>query len=154
METVNSKHKKLSLQDILVRALHDQKDNLGMQFDHALIAMVAELQMPGSEAIQFGNTVFVTHYSPQSPVCAMYALNVDTPPNYIKNGEMYVRHLIKRGITGFVTSYTRESLGVPFKQIQRNRLGVVETIHRDGKFVTIVQLDQKPAKQQEQQNVQ
>lgn len=150
METFDSKKKKLTLQEVMIRALHNQLNTLTVPFDQALMQMMAELQMPNTEALQLGNTLFITHYSPQSPVCAMYALNVDTAKNYVDNGELYVRHLIKRGITGFVTSYKQESFGVPFKQIERNNLGIVDTTKtKGGNFMTIVKFTN--TKQQEDQ---
>lgn len=153
METVDSKKKKLAFQEVMVRAIVSQKKDLDVPVDHALMSLIAELQMPNTEAIQFGNTVFISHYSPESPMCAMYALNVDTAKNYINNGEMYVRHLIKNGITGFVTTYKTESFGIPFKQIEKNRLGIVETGKtQGGRFMTVVKLYQKK-KQEEQTNV-
>lgn len=144
MQTVDSKKQKLSLQEIIVRSLHDQKDKLTVPIDQALLQVVAELQMPGSEAIQFGNTVFVSHYGNESATCVMYALNVDNAKNYIANGEMYVRHLMKRGVKGFVTSYDTESFGVPFKQIEKNKLGIVETWKQGKRFVTAVQFKANP----------
>lgn len=151
MQVFDSKKKKLGMQEILVRAMENQKESLGVPLEHALLQIVAELQMEGSEAIQFGNTLFVTHYAPESKTCVMYALNVDTARNYINNGELYVRRLIKKGIKGFVTSYTTESFGVPFKQIEKNKLGVVETRKKNGKFMTVVQFN-KP-RNQGQKNV-
>lgn len=144
METVDSKKQKLSLQEIMIRSLYAQKDKLSVPIDQAMLSLIAELQMPNSEAIQFGNTVFITHYSPDSPTCVMYALNVDSAKNYISNGEMYVRHLMKNGMNGFVTSYDTESFGVPFKQIEKNKLGIVETWKQGKRFVTAVQFKAKP----------
>lgn len=144
METVDSKKQKLSLQEIIVRSLHAQKDRLSVPIDHAMLQLVAELQMPGSEAIQFGNTVFVSHYGAESATCVMYALNADTAKNYISNGELYVRHLMKKGMKGFVTSYDTESFGVPFKQIEKNKLGIVETWKQGKRFVTAVQFKANP----------
>lgn len=140
METIDSKKNKLSLQEVMVRSLHAQEKQLDRPVDQAMLLLVAELQMPNSEAIQFGNTVFITHYAAESPLCAMYALNADTAKNYIQNGELYVRHLMKRGIQGFVTSYQTESFGVPFKQIQKNKLGIVETVKTGKRFTTVVKL--------------
>lgn len=151
MQTIDSKKNKLSMQEIMVRSLHDQRHDLDVPLDQALLQLVAELQMENSEAIQFGNTIFVTHYSPQSPLCVMYALNVDTAKNYIDNGELYVRYLIKRGIKGFVTSFNKESFGIPFKQIEKNHLGIVDTTRTPGKrFMTTVQFYDK---KQEKKNV-
>jgi hypothetical protein len=100
--------------------------------------LVEELKMENSEAIQFGNTVFITHYSPESPTCFMYALNVDTAKNFVNNGEMYVRRLINNGYKGFMTSYKTESFGLPFKQIEKNRLGQVHNYKQGDRFVTAV----------------
>ena len=140
METVDSKKQKLSLQEVIVRSLHAQEKQLDRPVDQALLLITQEVDMPGAEAIQFGNTVFISHYAKESPLCAMYALNVDTAKNYIHNGELYVRHLMKRGIQGFVTSYQTESFGVPFRQIQKNKLGIVETVKTGKRFTTVVKL--------------
>jgi len=59
MEVIDSKKKKLSLQEVMIRAIYAQKKDLKVPPEQALISTVAELQMPGSEAIQFGNTVFL-----------------------------------------------------------------------------------------------
>lgn len=147
METVDSKKQKLSLQEIMIRSLYAQQKQLDRPIEQAMLLIVEELKLPGSEAIQFGNTVFITHYAAQSPLCAMYALNADTAKNYIANGEKYVRYLIKNGIQGFVTSYQTESFGVPFKQIQKNKLGIVETVKNGNRFTTVVKLTaSKPRK--------
>ena len=152
METIDSKKKKLSLQEVMIRSVHDQRKNYDMPVDQALMMLMSELQMKGAEAIQFGNTVFISHYAPESKTCFMYALNVDTAKNYINNGELYTRHLIQRGMTGFMTSYTTESFGVPFKQIERNRLGQVHTWKQGKRFVTAVMFNKKKQKEQEEQN--
>ena len=152
MNTVDSTKNKLSLQEIMIRSIYDQKDSLTMPIEQALLMLVEELKMPGSEAIQFGNTVFISHYSQESPTCFMYALNVDTAKNYIKNGELYTRYLMKRGMKGFMTSFTQESFGVPFKQIERNNLGTVHSYKQGNRFVTAVLFNKQRNKQQEEQN--
>ena len=152
METIDSKKNKLSLQEIMIRSVYDQKDSLTIPVEQALLMLIEELQTEGSEAIQFGNTVFISHYSPESPTCFMYALNVDTAKNYINNGEMYTRYLMKKGMTGFMTSYTQESFGVPFKQIERNNLGTVHSYKQGKRFVTAVLFNKQRSKKQEEQN--
>ena len=142
MQTVNSKKQQLPLQEVIIRSLYMQKDALNVPVDQAILQLIAELQMENSEAIQFGNTVFVTHYSPESPLCVMYALNMDTARNYINNGEKYVRYLMRKGMRGFVTSYTTESFGIPFKTLEKNKLGIVDTTKTpDKRFMTIVKFN-------------
>lgn len=138
METIDSKKNQLTMQEVMIRSLHAQKDQFDIPLDQAFMMLVEELKMENSEAIQFGNTVFITHYSPESPTCFMYALNVDTAKNFVNNGEMYVRRLINNGYHGFMTSYKQESFGIPFKQIEKNRLGQVHTYKQGGRFVTAV----------------
>lgn len=141
--TVDSKQKKLSMQEVMVRAMYSLKDRMPTPVDQALLLLMEELQMPNSEAIQFGNTVFVTHYSPESDTCVMYALNVDTANNLVKNGELYTRHLINKGMKGFVTSYDTKAFSIPFKHIEKNHLGTVETWEHNKKFMTAVMFNPK-----------
>lgn len=138
METVDSKKNQLTMQEVMIRSLHAQKDQFEAPLEQVFMLLVEELKMENSEAIQFGNTVFITHYSPESPTCFMYALNIDTAKNFINNGEMYVRRLINNGYKGFMTSYTTESFGLPFKQIEKNRLGQVHSYKQGKRFVTAV----------------
>lgn len=138
METVDSKKNQLTMQEVMIRSIHAQKDQFEVPLDQAFMLLVEELKMENSEAIQFGNTVFITHYSPESPTCFMYALNVDTAKNYINNGEMYVRRLMNNGYKGFMTSYTTESFGLPFKQLEKNKLGQVHSYKQGNRFVTAV----------------
>ncbi len=147
MKTIDSKKQKLSLQEVMTRAVYEQRDQFTVPVEQALLMLVGELQMENAEAIQFGNTVFITHYSPESPTCFMYALNVDTAKNYIANGELYVRHLMKKGIKSFMTSFTTESFGIPFKQIEKNKLGTVSSWKQGKRFMTAVQFAESPRKQ-------
>lgn len=146
---LDSKHKKLSMQEVMVRAMYAIKNKLDRPVDQALLLLLEELQMPNSEAIQFGNSVFITHYATESNTCAMYVLNVDTAKNLLKNGELYVRYLLKKGMIGFVTSYDAEGYSNLFKQIEKKHLGFVDTWKSDNKYVTAVMFN---ASQQERRN--
>lgn len=141
--TVDSKQKKLSMQEVMVRAMYAVKDKLDRPVDQALLLMLEELQMPNTEAMQFGNSVFVTHYAPESETCAMYVLNVDTGKNIVRNGELYVRHLLGRGIKGFVTSNDEEGYSKLFNAIEKKHLGIVDTWKSNNKFITAVMFNQK-----------
>ena len=139
--TVDSKQKKLTMQEVMVRAMYLLKDRITAPVDQALLLLLEELQLPNSEAIQFGNTVFITHYAPESATCVMYALNVDTARNMVKNGELYVRRLINKGIKGFVTSSDTEAFSVMMKQIERQHAGTIQTWKHGNKFMTAVMLN-------------
>lgn len=141
--TEDSKKKKLTMPEIMVRAMYLLKDRITTPVDQALMLLLEELKLPNAEAIQFGNTVFVTHFSPESSTAAMYALNVDTAKNLMKNGELYTRYLLKRGLKGFLTSYDTEAFSLPFKLIEKNHLGTVQTWKQGNKFVTAVMFNPK-----------
>lgn len=141
METVNSKKQKLQIQDIIMSAVkRDHPDLKGVNLAGALIAITEELKLPNSEAIQFGNTLFITHFNKERNAGVMRALNMDTAPNYIKNGELYTRYLIQKGIKYFMTTYNTESFGIPFRQIEKNHLGQVLTLKTKNGWQTHVLL--------------
>ena len=134
MKLIDSKKKKLTMQEVITQTLVNQKDELPMPLEGALISIVKELEMPNSEAIQFGNTVFISHYDNTGKACVMRALNVDTGTNLLKSGELYVRHLMKQGVKYFMTVYNTESFGIMFKTIERKHVGQVlygKTVYGD-----------------------
>jgi hypothetical protein len=85
----------------------------------ALAGLVYELGTDDAETIQFGNTVFISHYSKERPMVYMRALNVDTVNNFVDNIENYVSYLYARGIKIIITNYTDPSLS-----------GVIKAAHR------------------------
>ena len=127
MELVNSKKKQLPMQEIITRVAVAQQEKAPMPLAGTLVSIVKELELENSEAVQFGNTVFISHYDKSGKACVMRALNIDTAVNYMKNGELYTRHLMKKGVRYFMTVYETESFGLPFKLIEKNHLGQVLT---------------------------
>ena len=150
MKLVDSKSKKLSMQEIIIHASERDKDNAPMPLAGIIMSIMEELRLPNSEARQFGNTLFISHFSADKKMCIMRALNMDTPRNFINNGELYTRHLIKMGTVYFYTIYTNESFGLPFRQIEKHKLGRVltgKTVYGD--FETHVLLNTPKNKEQQ-----
>ena len=122
------------MQEIITRVAASQQETAPMPLAGTLISIIKELELPRSEAVQFGNTVFITHYSEDGKSAVMRALNIDSAANYMKNGELYTRRLIKQGVRYFMTIYKTESFGIPFKLIEKNHLGQVlsgKTVYGD-----------------------
>lgn len=127
METVDSKKQKLTLQEVIIRAVYNYKDNLDMPVEQALLLIMEELRLPDSEALQLGNTVFITHYNKNKTAAVMRTLNVDTAQNVLKNGEIYIRRLLQLGVEELVTTYTQKSFEAFFREIEKRKIGTYKT---------------------------
>lgn len=85
----------------------------------AMVGLAEELNMDDAESIQFGNTIFITHYSDEEPLVYMRALNVDTAPNFADSIENYVVYIFGRGIKTIATNYEDEAITSAIKFVQR-----------------------------------
>lgn len=143
MEKVFDSNKtKLTMQDIIIRRVYAEKEKLPMPPDQMIILIVKELEMPRSEAITFGNTVFISHYSEDQTGAFVRMLNVDTANNLEKNCELFYRHIKHRGVKNFVSQYDYRGYTKLFARLQKRHLGqaVTKTV-QDGSYVTLVTLN-------------
>lgn len=142
MEKVfDSKKTKLTMQDIIIHRIYDEKDRLPMPPEQVIMLVIKELEMPRSEAITFGNTVFISHYSEDGTGAMVRMLNVDTAKNLQNNGELFVRHLKKQKVKNFLSQYDFAGYAKLFERLQKRRLGRVQTKQLgDGSFVSFVEL--------------
>ena len=123
MEVIDSTKQQLPLQEVIVRAVNNFKDKMDVPVTNALLLIMEELKLPNSEALQLGNTVFVTHYNEKKTAAVMRTLNVDTAQNVIKNGEIYIRRLLQLGVEELVVTYAQKSLEFFFKELERRKIG-------------------------------
>lgn len=91
-----------------------------------VVSIAEEMSMPNSEAIQFGNTVFINHYSSKEDHtdddeggAYTRVLNVDTPANLVDNIENYVVYAYRRGIKQVVTLYEADDLTKAIRDVAR-----------------------------------
>jgi len=97
--------------------------------------------MPQSEALTIGNTVFISHYTPDKTGAFVRMLNVDTAKNLEHNGELFLRHLKHRGVENFVSQYDYKGYTKLFARLQKRHLGnVITKTAEDGSYVTCVTL--------------
>ena len=127
MEVIDSTKQQLPLQEVIVRAVNNFKDKMDIPVANALLLIMEELRLPNSEALQLGNTVFVTHYNDKKTCAVMRTLNVDTAQNVAKNGEIYIRRLLQLGVDELVVTYNQKSLEVFFKEIEKRKIGTYKT---------------------------
>lgn len=116
----------------------------------AMVAMAEELNMDDAEAIQFGNTAFISHYSKDEPLVYMRALNVDTAPNFVNNIENYVSYIYRRGIKIIVTNYSDPVVTMAIKtahrRIQDNNKGLDADLkfrQKEGETMAMVSLKEE-----------
>ena len=140
-QVFDSKKTKLTMQDIIIRRVYEEKEKLPMPPDQMIMLIIKELEMPQSEAITFGNTVFISHYTQDKTGAFVRMLNVDTATNLENNGELFLRHLKHRGVQNFVSQYDYRGYKKLFARLQKRHLGNVITKDAgDGSFVTCVTL--------------
>lgn len=141
-KTIDSTKQKLTMQDVIVRAVYNQEAEglLDSTAANVLMLLTQELQMPKTDVLQLGNTVFITHYSEDREAAMMRALTVDTAKNMMALGEQYIRHLQNRGVKYFATYFQTPSYMAFFKEISRRNLGVWNAIKKNGQDVVIVKL--------------
>jgi hypothetical protein len=117
-DPIDSTKKLLSPPEIMMEFLR-RYDTGEYPIHVAMVAMAEELNMDDAEAIQFGNTAFISHYSKEEPLVYMRALNVDTAPNFVNNIENYVSYVYGRGIKVIVTNYSDPVVTTAIKTAHR-----------------------------------
>lgn len=116
---VDSKKDKLSIPEIITRAVYSNPP-VGVPPYAAILSIVKEGSLPNTEVKQYGNTVFITHFSKDRDLAVGRALNADVANNFIFNGEDYMRDLVRNGTTKFVTQFEQKSFARAFMVLQKN----------------------------------
>jgi hypothetical protein len=92
-----------------------EKELNGITPQVALIGMAKELTMDDVEPKQFGNTVFIGHYTDDKTGVYMRALNMDTAKNFVDNGEQYIKYLLDQGVDKMYSEFKGSQLLHVFK---------------------------------------
>jgi hypothetical protein len=132
-DPIDSTKKLLSPPEIMMEFLR-RYDTGEYPMQVAMVAMAEELNMDDAEAIQFGNTAFISHYSDEDPLVYMRALNVDTAPNFVDNIENYVSYVYRRGIKTIVTNYSDPVVSMAIKTAHRRIEQNNKSLEADLKF--------------------
>lgn len=114
---IDSMKKLLEPPQIILQFANQYPGNHPVQ---AVVAAIAEeLNMPDVDAIQFGNTVFISHYTEgDQDSVLMRAMNVDTAENYIDNTENYVVYAYGRGVKNIVTVFSDPAIESLIKTVK------------------------------------
>lgn len=140
-KVIDSKKTQLTFQDVMIRRVYDEHEQgkLPVSPQVALLTLVKELEMPQSEAILFGNTLFISHYTEDNSGAVVRMLNVDTARNLAENGQQFVQHLRRRGVSNFVSQYDYKGYVKLFEKFEKMNFGQVVTKQiDDGSYVSCV----------------
>lgn len=141
MEVIDSKQKQLTLQEVIVHAVHNYKDQMDIPVANALLLIMEELKLPNSEAIQFGNSVFITHYNKGKTAAVMRVLNVDTAKNMLANIEPYIRRLLQLGVEELVTTYTQKSFEMFLREVEKRKIGTYKVKQfKDNYYAAVIKM--------------
>ncbi len=116
--TVDSKKDQLSIPEIITQAVYNLPVE-GVPPYAAILSIIKEGSMPNTEVKQYGNTVFITHFSEDRDLAIGRALNVDIAKNFIINGEEYFRDLVRGGTRKFVAQFDQRSFATAFMAFKR-----------------------------------
>lgn len=116
---VDSKKDQLSISEIITQAVYNEPTE-GVPPYAAILSIVKEGSMPNTEVKQYGNTVFITHFSEDRDLAVGRALNIDVAKNFVINGEEYFRDLVRGNTRKFVAQFEQESFATGFTALKRN----------------------------------
>lgn len=116
---VDSKKEQLSISEIITQAVYNEPVE-GVPPYAVILSIIKEGTMPNTEVKQYGNTVFITHFSEDRDLAVNRALSVDSAKNFLNNGEEYFRDLVRGGTKKYVAQFDRDSFATAFMAFKRN----------------------------------
>lgn len=113
---VDSKEKPLTAPEIIT-LFASELNNTGYPLPHVLAAVARELELPNTDQVQIGNTVFIGHRGKgkHKNVMEGRALNVDTAQNFLRAGLKYLAYLQKRKVKYYRTDFQPQEYVSAFK---------------------------------------
>ena len=151
MIVVDSREKLLSGPEIVVQRIYNQPD---VKYSKAAVlgAVAAETNLPNTDIVQIGNTVFLGHMGKGENKKKMVgrAFNVDTGRNFAINGFKYFTYLQQKGITHYTTFFEDPVFLNAFKIFQRRakqqdtEIGIGRLKEDPNRYVVFIRLGKEP----------
>ena len=92
VKMVDSREKELSVEDIV--GIAGMNTDAGVSTGQMIQMINAELNMPDTLFLRQGNTLFIIHKA-KPRVGFFRALNADTAPNFLENGNEFIKACYK-----------------------------------------------------------
>ena len=132
---------KMSVDEIVKVAAQQQSPDL--PFDKVYNSIAAELQVPQTQFIRQGNTLFIIHPTDKKRTGFFRALNADSGENYLKNCEMFAKAAYAAGWDTLFTQFRDPSLINIFRYVGRSKpdnMGYTVEQGQDGTYQVTVKL--------------
>ena len=114
---VDSKQQTLKTEEIIQKAALNIKSPYSYPEIYQSIAQ--ELQLPGTQFLRQGNTLFIVHYD-HDRIGTFRALNADTAYNYLENSRGFIRAAYDMGYDVLMTEFYDPSIANIFEMISRD----------------------------------
>jgi hypothetical protein len=140
VKMVDSREKELSVEDIV--GIAGMNTDAGVSTGQMIQMINAELNMPDTLFLRQGNTLFIIHKA-KPRVGFFRALNADTAPNFLENGNEFIKACYKMGFDTMATQFTDPTILSVFRYVSRNppnpNMGYQVQKTNDGGFYVTVQ---------------
>jgi hypothetical protein len=151
MVIVDSNEKILPGPEIVAQTIYNMPQ---MKFSNEAVmaAIAAETNLPNTDIVQIGNTVFLAHRGkgPNKKKMVGRAFNVDTGRNFTVNGFKYFTYLQQKGVTHYTTFFDGPVFLNAFKIFQRRakkqdtEIGIGRLEQYEDKYVVFIKLGKEP----------
>ena len=116
-DLVDSDKKLLSDDEIIQKAVMNIRSPYS--YDQVFKSIKNELQLPGTQFLREGNTLFIVHYD-HDRVGSFRALNADTAYNYINNSWLFCKACYDMGYDALVTEFYDPTIVNIFRAISKH----------------------------------
>ena len=144
MDNVDSRETPLPAPTVLLEAVR-KYDNSGYPPEVVVATLAKEMDMPNSDRVQIGNTVYLGHRGKGDNEDLMVgrAFNMDTGEMFVRNGLKYVEYMYRKGIRRYVTQYDGDTFDAAFRVFIRKAepAGLDIQIHKRDNDKTTVTVD-------------
>jgi hypothetical protein len=117
MKPVDSKQKMLSLTELVLTASSTQSNQVDPR--ELMLRIVAELSMPNTKHMRFGNTLFIINKG-QGRNGYMRALNADTAQNFMEHNKKFADAAYLLGYDNLLTTFEEPAFIQIFRIISKN----------------------------------
>ena len=114
---IDSKQQMLSAEEIIQKSALNTKSPY--PYPEVYQSISQELQLPGTQFLRQGNTLFIVHYD-HGRVGTFRALNADTAYNYLENSKGFIRAAYDMGYDVLMTEFYDPSIANIFEMISRD----------------------------------
>ena len=131
----------LDLTDIILES--NRAQNTGRDPKQAVLMAVAEMSMPSTKHMRFGNTLFIINKG-RGRNGYMSAMNVDTPRNFLENVKKFIDSAYLLGFDNLITVFTQEALIQIFRMIAKSpprpEMGYQIKQNKQGQYIANLKL--------------